>query len=64
MQRCQARSFVRTLLRDDAGATSIEYALIGTLVSTFIIVALTAFADSENALFQHITTTVTAALGS
>lgn len=64
MQRRQARPLLRTLLRNDDGATSIEYALIGTLVSTFIIVALTAFADSENALFEYITTTVTTALGS
>jgi len=64
MRRSPPALLLQRLLADDSGATSIEYALIGTLVSTFIIVALTAFANAENSLFSFITTTVTTALGS
>jgi len=52
------------LVRDDRGATSIEYALIGTLISVGIIVALSSFASAENGLFMFIRNTVVGAIGS
>ncbi len=42
------------LLRDERGATSIEYALIGTLVSVALITALTNFSESMGVLYTII----------
>lgn len=52
------------LVEDEAGATAIEYALIGTIVSIGIIASLIAWADAANGLFTYIDTTVNGALGS
>lgn len=45
---------------DESGATSIEYALIATIVSVGIIVALTAFADALSNLWVMVSSNVTA----
>ena len=42
------------LIRDESGATAIEYGLIAGLVSVAIIIALTALGDSLNNLFSTI----------
>ncbi|MCB9780766.1 MAG: Flp family type IVb pilin [Alphaproteobacteria bacterium] len=57
-------STLQRLVRDESAATSIEYALIATLVSTFIIGSLTFFADSLGSTFDYISTKVSTALGS
>jgi Flp pilus assembly pilin Flp len=45
------RHFVEGLVREDAGTTTIEYALIGTLVGTALIAALQNFATVTNVLY-------------
>ena len=55
---------LRRLLWDESGATSIEYAMVGTLVSIFIIGSLMAFEGALNGVFTFVHTTVTAAMGS
>jgi Flp pilus assembly pilin Flp len=45
----------------DAGATSIEYGLIGVLISIFIIVAVTGAAGQISALFNKVDTTMSSA---
>ena len=47
--------FVR-FLRDESGATAIEYGLIGALVSVAAVSALTAIGDSLNTLFTAAST--------
>lgn len=53
-------------LHDDSGATAIEYALIGVLVSVGIVAALTSVGTQVTSLFGRIetkTTTVVDAAG-
>jgi pilus assembly protein Flp/PilA len=54
-------SFCR-FCKNEQGATSIEYGLIGVLISVGIIVAVTSYADSASALYGYIRTTVTNAI--
>ena len=58
------REFMRRILRDDTGATAIEYGLIASLLVIGIIVALSSFADSANALFNTVDTKMTASTDS
>ena len=51
-------------IRDEQGATAIEYGLIAALVSVAIIIALTALGGSLSELFQNISDTVAANAGS
>ena len=48
------RAQLRRLVSDESGATSVEYALIAVIVSVGIILALQAFANAENELFEYI----------
>ncbi len=41
-------------LRDDNGVTAMEYALIGALVSVFIILAITAVGTHIQAKYQYV----------
>ena len=52
------RQFLRAFARDRKGATSIEYTLIGALVSLAIISAVDQLADSTNAVFQTVTSPI------
>jgi len=52
----------RRLAGDDAGATAIEYSLIGALVSVAIIAALGLYADSVSVLLQQAMDAISAAL--
>lgn len=54
-------SLVHQFVRDESGATAIEYALIAALVSVFAIVGLTAFANTFNTLMGDVTTQFTTA---
>ena len=45
---------IKQLLRDESGATAIEYGLIAALVAVAIIVALTALGSSLDNLFTGI----------
>jgi pilus assembly protein Flp/PilA len=48
------RELARRLLADEAGATAIEYALIGTLISIVIIGALTTIGGSLRTKFNAV----------
>jgi pilus assembly protein Flp/PilA len=47
---------LRNLLRDESGATAIEYGLIAALVSVAAIGALTAMGTSLKAMFTSVST--------
>jgi len=47
-------SFLTRFLRDEEGATAIEYGLIAALVSVVVIGALTLLGDNLNATFNRI----------
>jgi pilus assembly protein Flp/PilA len=51
-------SFFRSFLRDESGATAIEYGLIAGLVSVVIIGALTLLGNNLSSLFEQIATTL------
>tara|TARA_R110000772_G_scaffold231592_6_gene342690 strand:- start:1157 stop:1336 length:180 start_codon:yes stop_codon:yes gene_type:complete len=51
------------LLKDESGATAIEYGLIAALVSVAAIGALTAMGDSLNAMFTRVSTELSTAVG-
>jgi len=48
-------SFLTRFLRDEEGATAIEYGLIAALISVAIIAALTSLGDGLNSTFGSIT---------
>jgi pilus assembly protein Flp/PilA len=47
-------SSLRWFLRDDSGATAIEYGLIAALVCVAAIGALNAFAEETNNMYQYV----------
>lgn len=47
-------TFISDFLRDEEGATAIEYALIAGLIAVALIVALTALGTDISALFTRI----------
>ncbi len=49
---------ITTFLRDESGATAIEYGLIAALISVGIIAALTEFADSNKAVHDFVRTSL------
>jgi pilus assembly protein Flp/PilA len=51
-------SFLRSFVRDERGATAIEYGLIAALVSVVIIVALTTLGGNLRDTFNEIATNV------
>lgn len=53
----------RRFLREQGGATAIEYALIGAGVAVAIIGALGLYADSASALLERTMNAISAALG-
>jgi pilus assembly protein Flp/PilA len=55
------QSIVKRFRDDLSGATSIEYGLIGVLISIFIIVAVTGMAGQVSALFNKVDTTMSSA---
>jgi pilus assembly protein Flp/PilA len=55
------RPMFTQLIRDESGATAIEYGLIAALVAVAIIVALTALGSSLESLFQGISDDLDAA---
>jgi pilus assembly protein Flp/PilA len=46
----------RSLIKDERGATAIEYALIASLVSVAVIAALQAVATQLNTVFSEVST--------
>ncbi|TCD05228.1 Flp family type IVb pilin [Erythrobacteraceae bacterium CFH 75059] len=53
----------KQLGKDDSGATAIEYGLIIALLCIAIIGSITAFGGAVNAMWLHISTTITATIG-
>lgn len=52
---------IKQLIRDESGATAIEYGLIAALVAVAIILALTALGGSLSNLFGNISSELDAA---
>ncbi len=50
---------IRQFLRDEMGATSIEYAMIAMIVSVGILASVTLFMASVQAKFDQVSTAVT-----
>ena len=57
------RSILVDFLHDEEGATAIEYALIGSLVSTFIIISVLAFSAALSNVFDTWSNAVQGAVG-
>ncbi|MDX9861528.1 MAG: Flp family type IVb pilin [Rhodospirillales bacterium] len=55
---------LRTVLRDESGATAIEYGLIAALVSVAAIGALQAMGVSLTTMFTNVSNILTNAVGS
>jgi pilus assembly protein Flp/PilA len=53
---------LKHLLTDEQGSTGMEYALIASLVSVGIVVALIAFAGSASNIWNYAATAITTAL--
>ena len=54
---------LKALIKDDSGATAIEYGLIAALVSVAGIAALTAMGGSLKAMFTAVSTELNTAVG-
>ncbi len=54
---------LRKFLKDESGATAIEYGLIAALVSVAAIGALTAMGTSLNTMFTAVSTALDTAVG-
>jgi pilus assembly protein Flp/PilA len=52
--------FVTRFMKDESGATAIEYGLIAALIAAVLITALTAIGTNLNTTFQNISTKVSA----
>ena len=48
-------------MADRSGATAVEYGLIVGLIFLAIVGGLSTFATNENAMYQHISTTISGA---
>ena len=57
-------NLISKFLRNDSGATAIEYGLIAALVSVAAIAALTAMGGSLDAMFSAVSTALDGAVGS
>lgn len=55
--------FLRRVLRDEAGATSLEYGLIISLIFLVILSALTAFGGTGSGIFNTAMNTLKTAIG-
>jgi pilus assembly protein Flp/PilA len=53
--------FVTSFLKDESGATAIEYGLIAALVAVAIVTAVTALGTQLSSTFARVTTAVTPA---
>ena len=54
-------NFVKRFLKDESGATAIEYGLIAALISVTIIAAVTSLGGQLNTTFTTMATKMTAA---
>ena len=56
-------TFFKKLVRDEQGATAIEYGLICGLIFVGIVVAVTAFTDASGAMYERIRSAMMGAVG-
>ena len=56
----KAMSFVKEFLRDESGATAIEYGLIAALVAVVLVTALGAMGNKLSKVFQTVTSNLPA----
>jgi pilus assembly protein Flp/PilA len=61
LRRCAMPVSMKRFLRDESGATAIEYTLIATLISVAIIVGALALGTKLNTVFNSIATAIPAA---
>jgi pilus assembly protein Flp/PilA len=54
------KNLTARFLRDESGATAIEYGLIATLIGVALIVGATALGTQLNAVFNGLSTKITA----
>jgi pilus assembly protein Flp/PilA len=54
------RNMIKSFLRDESGATAIEYGLIAALVAVAIIISVDALGSSLGSLFDGVKTKVNA----
>lgn len=57
------RRFIARFLRDEAGATALEYGIILALMFLVILSAVTAFGGSSSGIFNTAMNTLKAAMG-
>jgi pilus assembly protein Flp/PilA len=57
------RRFIARLMRDEGGATAIEYGLILALIFLAILSAVTAFGNTSTGVFNVAMTTIRTAMG-
>lgn len=57
------RRLIADLLRDDSGATSLEYGLIVSLIFLVLLTALTAFGGTSSGIFNSAMNAVRTAMG-
>ncbi len=57
------RNFIKNFAQDESGATAIEYGLICALIFLVIIAAVAAFAARSTAMYDYISTNISAAIG-
>lgn len=50
-------------IKDEAGATAIEYALIGSLISVVIVASLLALNDSMTDMYEYVRSFLVPAMG-
>ncbi|OLN25276.1 Flp pilus assembly protein, pilin Flp [Desulfovibrio sp. DV] len=55
---------ITTFIRDEEGATAVEYGLMAALIAAVIITAVTSVGTSLSGLFDKIATSLTTAAGS
>lgn len=57
------RAFLTQFLRDESGATAIEYGLIISLIFLAIVTALTAFGNTSTGIFNRAMNALTESMG-
>jgi pilus assembly protein Flp/PilA len=58
-QECTVTNLLRRFVKDQSGATAIEYGLIATLITVALIVGATALGTQLNAVFNGLSTKMT-----
>lgn len=53
-----AKSSIHSFVKDETGATAIEYGLIAGLIAAIIVVAVTNVGTSLNTIFQNLATAI------